>query len=124
MVLVIEDHAEVRAWLGDVLRRAGHVVHTAANGQEALAVLQVVRPAVIVSDLEMPVLDGWAFRRQQLASPDLCDIPFIVISAASVGAADREALRADDILAKPVRVAALLDAVARVAAGRRANPRA
>lgn len=113
MVLLIEDHDEVRAWMADMLRLAGHIVATAANGAEALSLLRLVRPSVIISDLDMPVMDGWTFREQQLASPALCDIPFVVVSASPVSAEDAETLRAGAVLAKPLSVARLLECVRR-----------
>jgi CheY-like chemotaxis protein len=57
-VLVVDDHEEVRGLVADVLRNAGFVVRTAANGLEALIAAYETRPAVIVMDVTMPVLDG------------------------------------------------------------------
>lgn len=111
VVLLIEDHDDVRAWAATALRRAGHVVATAGNGQEALTMLQALAPALIVSDLDMPILDGWAFRCRQLASPSLRAIPFVVMSATPFGTAECATLHADAFLAKPVSVAALLACV-------------
>ncbi len=83
-----------------VLRFAGHDVTTAAHGREALALLETTLPTVIFSDLDMPELDGWAFRRLQLGSPRLRHIPFVVVSAAAVG--DETELQAAATLLKPV----------------------
>jgi len=113
MVLLIEDHEDVRNWMADVLRLAGHVVATAANGADALSLLRLVRPSVIVSDLDMPVMDGWTFRERQLASPDLHGIPFVVVSASPVSMADAAALGAAAVLTKPLGVAKLLECVRR-----------
>ena len=113
MVLLIEDHQEVRAWMAGMLRLAGHIVATAANGAEALSLLRLVRPSVIISDLDMPVMDGWTFREQQLTSPELRDIPFVVASASPVSTDDAETLCAGAVLAKPLSVARLPECVRR-----------
>lgn len=57
-VLVVDDYGDVRDVLATVLEEAGFVVRTAANGLEALLAAYEMRPAVIVMDLTMPVLDG------------------------------------------------------------------
>ena len=121
VILLIEDHDDVRAWAATVLRGAGHVVATANNGQEALAMLEAIMPALIVSDLEMPLLDGAGFRRRQLASPSLRHIPFVVMSGSPVIQTELDGLSAAAILRKPVTAAALLACVSlfAVAADRR-----
>jgi two-component system cell cycle response regulator DivK len=58
VVLVVDDHREVRDLLARVLQDAGFVVRTAANGLEALIAAYETRPGVIVMDVSMPVLDG------------------------------------------------------------------
>jgi CheY-like chemotaxis protein len=64
-----------------VLNVEGYAVVTAVNGHDALRVLGSCRPFVIVLDLEMPVMDGWSFRRTQRGlDPDLASIPIIVCS--------------------------------------------
>jgi two-component system, cell cycle response regulator DivK len=57
-VLVVDDYGDVREVLAFILEEAGFVVRTAANGLEALLAAYEMRPAVIVMDLTMPVLDG------------------------------------------------------------------
>jgi two-component system, cell cycle response regulator DivK len=57
-VLVADDYGDVRELLAHVLENAGFVVRTAANGLEAFLAAYEMRPAVIVMDLSMPILDG------------------------------------------------------------------
>ncbi len=57
-VLVVDDYGQVREVIAEVLRNAGFVVRTAANGLEGLLAAYEMQPAVIVMDLAMPVLDG------------------------------------------------------------------
>ena len=62
-VLVVDDAADVREVVAEVLRQAGFVVRTAANGLEALLAAYEMHPCVILMDLTMPVLDGIAATR-------------------------------------------------------------
>ena len=81
-VLVVEDEELVRDALGPLLERDGYEVSFAGNGREALQRLYTeAAPDLIVLDLRMPVMDGWEFRRQQQADPDLAPVPVIVLSA-------------------------------------------
>ena len=57
-MLVVDDYGDVREVLAEVLQDAGFVGRTAANGLEALIAAYEMRPAVIVMDVSMPVLDG------------------------------------------------------------------
>ena len=81
LALIVDDDAEVRLSLARLVRQEGYATATASNGQEALDYLRAgERPSVIILDLAMPVLDGWAFLEQRQLSPDLRSIPVIVIS--------------------------------------------
>ncbi len=102
MILVIEDNESTRETTARILRLARHAVVTAANGNEALAILERERPAVIFCDLTMPVMDGWTFRRLQRQSPRLASIPFVVVSASLHFEDEPDALLADMTLHKPV----------------------
>lgn len=82
IVLVVEDEAPARAGMEQLLRASGYDAVGAANGQAALDLLRSgIRARVIILDLMMPVMDGWAFRREQLRDPQLAHIPVIVLSA-------------------------------------------
>ena len=61
LVLVVEDEEAIRKVISDVLDDRGFDVRCASNGAEALEALDHVRPAVVVLDLLMPVMHGWAF---------------------------------------------------------------
>ena len=68
-ILVVEDDDAIRGLVSEVLRDDGYDVREATNGVEALDRLREERPDLIVLDLMMPVMDGWAFveacRRKQ-----------------------------------------------------------
>ena len=81
-ILIVEDDADLREMMAQLLTLEGFRTSTAANGREALEYLsQGDKPDVILLDLMMPVMDGWEFRRQQQADAALSTVPVIVLSA-------------------------------------------
>src|SRR5262245_7146395 len=92
-VLVVEDDAELREMMAQRLHLAGFAPVTAANGHEALQLLRMGFPAkLILLDLTMPLMDGWAFRAVQRRDPFLADIPVIVVSARDPSGVDAAAV--------------------------------
>jgi two-component system chemotaxis response regulator CheY len=83
VVLVIDDNRELCEALAEFLILQGHAVQCAGNGSEALRLLadSHSRPAVILLDLEMPILDGWGFLAERGKYPLLADIPVVIMSA-------------------------------------------
>ena len=80
-VLVVDDDPAIRGVVADALRDEGYAVDIAAHGREALEAMRVRRPATIVLDLMMPVMDGFSFM-QACHLEQLCDdVPIVVISA-------------------------------------------
>ena len=80
-VLIVEDERDGRELLAAWLHYFGYHTLEAESGEAALSMLRTQRPAVIVLDIRMPGMDGWEFRRRQLADPGLRAIPVIVVSA-------------------------------------------
>lgn len=115
-VLLVDDDAAVRRTIARFLVFQGFPVVEANNGQEALAYLRSGGGAsVIVLDLRMPVMDGWAFRREQRLDPALDKIPVVVLSGAD---AERfPELEAAAAFEKPVRMAEVVGVVRRLCAG-------
>ena len=111
-VLVVEDDPTIREVLVEVLGEHGYDAIGASNGREALDTLAASsdRPCVILLDLMMPVMDGRSFREQQLQSPDLSNIPVIVISAHLDHTVAND-LNAAAYLRKPVKLAEVLRSV-------------
>jgi CheY-like chemotaxis protein len=82
-VMVVEDDAETRELIAEVLRDDGYAVLTAANGAEALASLRagLPPPTLILLDLMMPVMSGWQFLDERAGDQTLARIPVLVLSA-------------------------------------------
>jgi CheY-like chemotaxis protein len=81
-VLIVEDDADLREMMAQLLTLEGFQTEAVANGKEALEYLRTAtRPDLILLDLMMPVMDGWEFRRHQRQDPRLAEVPVIVLSA-------------------------------------------
>jgi CheY-like chemotaxis protein len=80
-ILVVEDIPNIRDLLSVTLRFKGYPVVTAENGEEALARISDERPALIISDILMPKMDGYAFVQKLRTNPETHDIPIIFLSA-------------------------------------------
>jgi CheY-like chemotaxis protein len=101
-VLLIDDHDDLRDGLSTLLTLEGYTVEAVSDGQAALEMLrQGFHPCIIVLDLNMPVMDGYEFRRQQLRDPDLARIPVITYSAVADIAEAFADLKATAYLQKP-----------------------
>lgn len=113
-ILVVEDDLATREALALLLGAAGYGVTTADDGRAALEQLRHdPHPDLIVLDLMMPVMDGWEFRNEQLADPQLSDIPVIVCSAAGPLHQHADSLHASAYLDKPVDPSVLVAIVQR-----------
>ena len=82
-IAIIEDDLELAAILEELLQSAQYAVVRLAHGGDALAYLRACAelPAVIMLDLDMPVMNGWMFRQAQRSDPRLRHIPVVVCSA-------------------------------------------
>jgi two-component system, chemotaxis family, chemotaxis protein CheY len=123
-VLVVEDDAYLRPMVAELLDWEGHEAVTAGNGREALLALERMDgqgghshapPDVILLDMRMPVMDGWQFARAYRERPGP-KAPVVVMTAASDAEKWAREVGADDYLAKPFDLAALLETVNRFGA--------
>ncbi len=100
-VLVVDDDADARTRLRTVLESRGWMVTEAENGQAALEQVDRALPQLILLDLTMPVMDGFAFLRELRNRSGCRDIPVVVLTARDLSASDRERLDgADRVLSK------------------------
>jgi CheY-like chemotaxis protein len=115
-VLVVEDDADSRDVLRQILRSLGIEPLLARDGREGLDVLSRRKPSVILCDLLMPGMDGFAFLRSVRREPDLAGIPVVAVTALG-GADDLQRTWTagfDGHLTKPIdydALAALIDRV-------------
>ena len=93
-VLVVDDDPSVRRLVVATLERDGVELREAANGEEALTSVAAARPDVIVLDLVMPVLDGFAVLESLQADADTRTIPVLVLTARRLSAEERRDLHA------------------------------
>jgi CheY-like chemotaxis protein len=112
-ILIVDDDSGIRELLRIFLARNGYHAACAANGFDALEILQRPEPLpnLILLDFMMPVMDGAAFRQAQQADTRLVRIPVIVISAVENIHVQAPALNANAYLPKPLDFAALLKLV-------------
>ena len=110
---MIEDDPDARRLVAACLRRLGLRVHEAASGAEARVVLERTTPDLICLDLRLPDGSGLALCEQIRASPRLCDVPVVVISALTrpIDRAQAEVAGADEYMTKPFRPDALAESV-------------
>ncbi len=113
-VLIVDDDDVIRNLLGELLDGEGYAVEAAANGKEALAVLQRWRPDTILLDLMMPKMDGWRFRAEQQRRADVADVPVVILSAAHELERHAATLGAAAVVRKPFELDILLDTLARL----------
>jgi two-component system cell cycle response regulator DivK len=114
-ILVIEDQADNRTILRDLLRSAGLEVIEAADGEAGVALAVGERPDVILMDIQMPGIDGYEATRRIKATPGLEAVPIIAVTSYAL-AGDEAKTRAagcDDYVAKPFSPRALLATVQR-----------
>ncbi|MCH8225121.1 MAG: response regulator [Chloroflexi bacterium] len=110
-VLVVEDNEMNRDMLSRRLERRGYEVITAVDGEDGVNKAQSESPDMILMDMDLPVLDGWAATRQLKASPETKSIPVIALTAHAMAGDREKAMDAgcDDYDTKPVEFSRLLE---------------
>ena len=109
-ILVVEDQADNRRILRDLLTSAGYEIIQAETGEEALAAAARDRPDLILMDIQLPLLDGYEATRRIKADPELRAIPIIVITSYALSGDESKARAAgcDAYVSKPYSPRALL----------------
>jgi two-component system, sensor histidine kinase and response regulator len=112
-ILVVEDDSQILDILTILLREQGYHVVRAKEGQTALSLVKFARPALIVSDVRMPGMDGFTLCEHVRADPAFAHVPFIFLTARDEKADRRRGmgLGADDYLTKPFEPEDLLTAI-------------
>lgn len=123
-VLIVDDKEENRYYLQALLGAHGYTVCVARHGAEALVLARQSRPQLVVSDLLMPVMDGYTLLRHWKSDPGLSSVPFIVYTATYTQEEDEKLaldLGADAFILKPAEPDDFV-ALVRIVSSRTAKP--
>jgi PAS domain S-box-containing protein len=114
-ILVADENADMREYLCRVLGTR-YDVTSVSDGREALVTATQVHPDLVLTDVMMPSIDGFALLQQLRADPNLKDIPVVVLSARAGEEAEIEGLRmgVDDYVVKPFNAQGLLARVSSI----------
>ncbi len=108
IILVIDDEQAILLMLQEILEDEGYTVHVAGNGKAGLSCARTVHPDLILTDLMMPVMDGYALGRHLRAEPSTAAIPLIVMSAFYKPQPD---VAFDAVITKPFDILPVLDLI-------------
>jgi CheY-like chemotaxis protein len=118
-LLLVEDDDDLREVLTRVLQSRGYVVQAAADGAAALAEVQRDPPAAILTNLTLPVLDGWELLRAVRALPQTAAVQVVLLTSGAVDASRAAALGVGGVLLKPFGLAQMLHLVDTLLTGKR-----
>jgi two-component system cell cycle response regulator DivK len=118
-ILVVEDTADNRAILRDLLTHAGFEVVEAADGEAGVSEARAIRPDLIVMDLQLPVLDGYEATRRIRGEAALAAVPIIAVTSFALPGDEEKARRAgcDHYVTKPFSPRELLATIRALLAG-------
>jgi two-component system, cell cycle response regulator DivK len=102
-ILVVEDQPDNRQIIRDMLADTGYEIIEAENGEEALAAVAKQRPDLILMDIQLPVMDGYAATRRIKTDPALKSIPVIAVTSYALSGEEKKAREAgcNDYVPKP-----------------------
>ncbi|MEX0783477.1 MAG: response regulator [Dehalococcoidia bacterium] len=113
-ILLVEDNEMNRDMLSRRLERRGFEVIMAVDGAEGVAMAKSERPALVLMDMSLPVIDGWEAARRIRDDPETASIPMIALTAHAMDGDREKAIAAgcNDYDVKPVDLARLLEKMA------------
>ena len=113
LIVVMEDDAGTRMLIASVLKKDGHQVLLAQNGAQGLALVEQSKPDLVISDVQMPELNGFEMLAALRAKPHLASTPVILLTSLQERTHMRQGMNsgADDYITKPFRPAELREAV-------------
>ena len=112
-VLVVEDNEMNRDMLSRRLQRRGYEVIVSVDGEDGVSKARSDSPDIILMDMDLPILDGWAATQKLKASPETRSIPVIALTAHAMAGDREKALEAgcDDYDTKPVEFSRLTEKI-------------
>ena len=114
-LLIVEDDPDILRLLDTTLTFSGYRVVTAHNGREGLEAIQSERPAIVITDIMMPKLDGFGFVHRLRINPETRDLPVVFITATYVAPEDKDFalnIGATRFIQKPVDLHEFLKTIA------------
>jgi len=110
-ILIVEDDDAIRNNIGRLLKLEGYEIATAINGREGMERVRELRPDVVISDISMPEMDGFALLEAIRADRELAPTLVMLLTALDDRASMRRGMTsgADDYLAKPFTRVELLE---------------
>lgn len=105
-VLIVDDEADLRECLAELLEVEGFHVAQSVNGLEAIRYLQSQQqpPCLILLDYMMPIMDGEAFRNEQLKHANLKNIPVVLLTAATIPEKTLSSMQLSGHVPKPIKI--------------------
>jgi two-component system cell cycle response regulator DivK len=102
-ILVVEDQADNRQIIRDMLAPTDYQITEAENGEQALAAVAKQRPDLILIDIQLPIMDGYEATRRIKTDPNLRSIPIIAVTSYALSGEEKKARAAgcDDYVPKP-----------------------
>lgn len=115
-ILVVDDDKTTRKMISLILKSKGYEVVTAENGIEALQKLGLERINLILTDMNMPYMDGIEFIKQVRATSDISDIPIVMVTTEADEDEKRRAFEAgvDDYLVKPTNAEQISESIKKI----------
>ncbi len=109
-ILLVEDHEEIWDFLSRRLKRRGHDVSIATDGQQAVDKAASERPELILLDMNLPIMDGWTVAGVVKSDANTKDVPIIALTAHAMSGDREKAIAAgcDDYHPKPVDFSRLM----------------
>ncbi|MCG8458704.1 MAG: response regulator [Holophagales bacterium] len=114
-ILVVDDNEDNRTVLRRLLAHGGYETAAAADGREALQMAEADAPDLVLMDLEMPKMDGWAATREMRRIQGLDGVPVIAVTGHVTRDEIQRAQEAgcDDVVSKPIDYYVLIDKIER-----------
>ena len=117
VALVVDDSMVIRHTVSRFLEERGFAVESASNGMEALEILNRVKPALVITDMQMPTMGGSELISALKNRPETASIPILILTAASSGF-DRKETRAAFTIFKDIDVQDQLEKALDAVAGK------
>lgn len=116
VVLLVEDQEDNRVLARKLLERAGFTVVEALDGRQAVAQAAAVRPDLILLDMSLPEMDGWAVARTLRATPDLAHLLIVALTAHAMDGDREKVLDAgcDEFMTKPIDIPKFIPTIRRI----------